>query len=130
MERYFPALNRTIREILFGYRIEEEGKTVVICSDIEHGTSINEDIVNFAKDADLLIHEAQYTSEELETHRGWGHSSFDQAIEVAERANVKQLIMTHHDPDHDDDFLRKIEKKCQERFKDCALARTGLSIDI
>ncbi len=113
-----------------GYRIEAEGRVIVACTDLEHGDSINEDIVEFARDADLLIHEAQYTDEELLTHKGWGHSSFNQAIEVAERANVKQLVMTHHDPDHDDDFLKKIEKQCQDRFKDCVLAREGMSIGV
>ncbi len=114
----------------FGYRIEIEGCIIVVCTDLEHGDSINENIVAFAKDADLLIHEAQYTDEELLTHKGWGHSSFNQAIEVAERAGAKQLIMTHHDPDHDDKFLRNIEKQCQARFKNSSLAREGMSIDI
>ena len=113
-----------------GYRIETEGRIIVACTDLEHGDSINEDIVEFARDADLLIHEAQYTNEELQSHKGWGHSSFTQAIEVAERANAKVLAMTHHDPDHDDEFLRKIEKKCQDRFKDCVLAREGMAIDV
>ena len=113
-----------------GYRIEADGRTVVACTDLEHGDSINEEIVEFARDADLLIHEAQYTDEELLNHKGWGHSSFNQAIEVAERANVKMLAMTHHDPDHNDEFLRKIEKRCQDRFKDCVLAREGMSIEV
>ena len=114
----------------YGYRMEDEGKSIVICTDIEHGDTINQDIVNFSKDADLLIHDAQYTNEELEAHRGWGHSSYEQAIEVAEQANVKHLVLTHHDPDHDDDFLKKIEIKCQERFSNCELARTGLVVEV
>jgi phosphoribosyl 1,2-cyclic phosphodiesterase len=125
---------RTIRQNhpggSYGYRITTERKVIVICTDIEHGHSINPDIVDFARDADLLIHEAQYTTEELETHRGWGHSSFDQAIEVAEQAGAKRLIMTHHDPDHNDEFLSKIEKKCQDRFKDCELAREGVEFGV
>jgi len=114
----------------FGYRVESDGCIIVVCTDLEHGDTINEDIVAFAKDADLLIHEAQYTDEELLTHKGWGHSSFNQAIEVAERAGVKQLVMTHHDPDHDDEFLNKIEKQCQARFKNCSLAREGMQIGV
>jgi ribonuclease BN (tRNA processing enzyme) len=78
--------------------------------------------------ADILIHDAQFTDEELKTHKGWGHSSYSQAIEVAERSNVKQLIITHHDPDHDDAFLRKLEKKSQERFKDLIFARDNYEL--
>ena len=114
----------------YGYRIELNDRVVVFCTDLEHGPSVNEKVVSFAAEADLLVHEAQYTSEELEKHRGWGHSSYDQALEVAERAEVKYLIMTHHDPEHDDVFLRKIEKQCQDRFPDCALAREGMRIEI
>ncbi|MGB5238696.1 MAG: MBL fold metallo-hydrolase [Flavobacteriaceae bacterium] len=114
----------------WGYRIEVDNRIIVICTDLEHGENINEEIVEFARGADLLIHEAQYTDEELLTHKGWGHSSFNQAIEVAERAGAKMLAMTHHDPDHDDEFLRKIEKQCQDRFKYCVLAREGMSIEV
>ena len=114
----------------YGYRLETEGVSMVICTDLEHSNGIDENIVEFARDADLLVHDAQYTSEELVDRKGWGHSSYDQAIEVAERAGVSQLIMTHHDPDHDDEFLRTTEKICQDRFKDSALAREGMKIEL
>ena len=109
----------------FSYRLDGYGKSVVICTDLEHGETIDPNVVEFCKDADLLVHEAQYTDEQLANHRGWGHSSFNQAIEVAERANVKKLYITHHDPDHDDEFLLKIESQCQKRFSNCYLAREG-----
>lgn len=114
----------------YGYRVELSGHVLVICTDVEHGDAIDPEVVAFAQGADLLIHEAQYTTEELATHRGWGHSSYDQAIEVAERAGVKHLVMTHHDPDHDDLFLSNIEKKCQARFPNCLLAREQMEIEI
>lgn len=112
----------------YGYRLEDNDKTVVICTDIEHGNSILPEIVEFCKGADLLVHEAQYTSEELESHRGWGHSSYNQALEVAEKAGVKRLAITHHDPEHDDKFLANIEKECQKRFSNCVLARENMEI--
>ena len=111
----------------YGYRMEREGKVLVICTDLEHANDvIDQDVVELARGADLLIHEAQYTSEELEKYRGWGHSSYEQALKVAEMAGVKRLVMTHHDPNHDDDFLLKMEKKCQDRFKDSFLARENM----
>ena len=114
----------------FGYRIEREGKVFVFCTDIEHGDEIDQNVVRLAENADLLIHEAQYTTEELKDKKGWGHSSYEQAIQVAELANVKQLAITHHDPDHDDDFLSKMEKECQHRYKDCFLAREQMEIEL
>ena len=113
----------------YGYRMEAFGITVVVCTDVEYeNDEIDDDVVEFARGADLLIHDAQYTNEEIERFRGWGHATFDQALEVAERAEVKLLAMTHHDPEHDDVFLRKIEKRCQDRMKDCFLAREGMRI--
>jgi ribonuclease BN (tRNA processing enzyme) len=110
--------------------MDDNGKSVVICTDIEHGDAVLPEIVDFCKGADLLVHEAQYTSEELANHRGWGHSSYDQAIEVAERAGIKKLVITHHDPEHDDEFLLGVEKECQLRFADCILARENMEIEI
>ena len=89
---------------------------LVICTDVEHGEEIDPRVVELSRGADVLVHDAQYTAEELRTHRGWGHSSFDQAMQVAEMAGVKHLVMTHHDPEHDDEFLARMEKLCQGRF--------------
>jgi len=116
--------------ISYGVRIELDGQSLVICTDVEYDDEISDDVIEFCNGADLLIHDAQYTDQELELHRGWGHSSYNQAMEVAERSNAKMLVMTHHDPDHDDEFLRKQEKICQERFKFCELAREGNKYDI
>jgi phosphoribosyl 1,2-cyclic phosphodiesterase len=112
----------------YGFRIERNGKVLVICTDVEHGEEIDSRVVELSRGADLLVHDAQYTAEELRTHRGWGHSSFDQAMQVAEMAGVKHLAMTHHDPEHDDEFLLRMEKLCQGRFPNTQLAREGMEI--
>ncbi len=87
-------------------------------------------MVELARGADLLVHDAQFTAEELQKRRGWGHSSYDQAMQVAELAGVKRLALTHHDPEHDDEFLLRMEKLCQERFPACVLAREGMEISL
>ncbi len=116
----------------YSYRIEgkRDGKVLVFCTDIEHGDEVDPNIVELAKDADLLIHEAQYTPDELPKHKGWGHSSWEQAVEVAKRASVKKLAITHHDPDHDDAFLRNFEKQVQAQFPNAVLAREKMEIEI
>lgn len=113
-----------------GFRLEGEGKVLTFCTDVEHGDGIDMNVVKLAENADVLIHDAQYTAEELAKCKGWGHSSWEQAIEVAELANVKRLYLTHHDPEHDDDFLRTMEVECQERFSSCFLAREGMEVVI
>ena len=59
-----------------------------------------------AEDADVLMHDSQYNDEEYETRRGWGHSSFADAVAYAKVTGAKKLLMFHHDPTHDDDDAR------------------------
>ena len=80
----------------YSYRFHDtEGKIVVYSTDIEHGERIDPQIVELAHDADVLIHEAQYTPEELPRYKGWGHSSYAQALEVAEKAQVTASSLSH-----------------------------------
>ena len=114
----------------YSYRFTEGDKTIVYCTDIEHVDGIDERVVELAKDADLLLHDAQYTPAELKEKMGWGHSSWEQAIEVATRAGVKQLALIHHDPEHNDQFLTAVEKECQREFSNCFMAREGQEIEL
>ncbi len=114
----------------YGFRLDDEGVSLVVCTDLEYVDGIIDPaIVAFAKDADLLIHDGQFTTEEYHNKfKGWGHATWEQAVEVAIRANVKKLIITHHDPDHNDDFLDDLEKKCQKVFPNSLFAKEGMEI--
>lgn len=114
----------------YGYRIAEGAKTIVYCTDVEHGDRIAPGVVDLARGADLLIHDAQYTPAELRTKRGWGHSSWEQAIEVATAAKVRRLALFHHDPGHDDAFLLGVERECQRLFANAFLAREGMTVSL
>jgi phosphoribosyl 1,2-cyclic phosphodiesterase len=114
----------------YGYRIEEGGKVLVYCTDVEHKDGIDPNVVELSRNADLLIHDAQYTTEELKGKKGWGHSSWEQAIEVAKQAGVIKLALFHHDPDHNDIFLSNIEKECQKRYPKSFLAREGSEVKL
>ncbi len=114
----------------YTYRVVEGDKVLVYCTDVEHGGGIDPGVVAISRDADLLIHDAQYTPEELPGKRGWGHSSWEQAVEVAERADVKRLALFHHDPEHDDEFILEIERKCRERFPNSFAAREGMEVTL
>jgi len=114
----------------YGYRLTENGKTLVYCTDVEHGEKIDPNVVALSRNADLLIHDAQYTPDELKEKKGWGHSSWEQAVEVAQQAEVKRLALFHHDPDHNDSFLLNMEKECQKRFPDSFIAREGAAITL
>lgn len=107
-----------------GYKFHVLGKRVVYVSDNEpypvypdvtsdahdaKETVFVEDnnhrIIDFARDADIFIHDAQYTPEEYKTKYQWGHSPFDYTVKISLQAGVKLLVLFHHDPLHDDDFI-------------------------
>jgi ribonuclease BN (tRNA processing enzyme) len=97
---------------------------------VEHGEETDARVVTLARNADLLIHDAQYSPEELKEKKGWGHSSWEQAVEVAEIAGVKRLALFHHDPEHNDAFISDMEKECRNRFSESFFAREGTEIVI
>jgi ribonuclease BN (tRNA processing enzyme) len=115
----------------FGYRITCQGKTVVYATDVSlPSDGADSDVVELARDADLLIHDAQFTPEEKEEHPDWGHSSWTEAIQVAQQANVRAVALFHHDPMHSDDELEEIERQAQAHFPSAFLAREGLEVTL
>jgi phosphoribosyl 1,2-cyclic phosphodiesterase len=111
-----------------GYRIESPDRSIVYASDHEHGDpSTDAGLLQHARDADILIYDAQYTPEEYEHHRGWGHSTWREAVHLARAANVKQLILFHHDPHRTDQQLEAIVHEAQAEFKTTLAAKEGWS---
>lgn len=88
-----------------GYRIDTAGSSLVFLSDHETEGQDEERIVNFIKNADILIADTQYTAEEAAKRRGWGHGCSKGVISLALNAGARSLYMTHHDPSHNDDFI-------------------------
>lgn len=105
-----------------GFRFQEDNKSFVFITDNEltreiwQGKRI-EDFVPFCRNADILVHDAQFIPEEIEAHRGWGHSDYSTALELAMKARVKRLILFHHEPARTDREVALIEKKCRELAK-------------
>lgn len=100
-----------------GFRFQEEGQTMVFITDNELGLDGGyrfPDFVKFARDADLLIHDAQYVPEEMPVHRGWGHSTYQEAVNLALEAGAKTLLLTHHDPSRTDEQIREILRRARE----------------
>ena len=104
-----------------GYRVEAYGCTVVFIPDNElvggsHQTPPGwaEKLEGFVSEADLLLHDAMFTTEEYSSREGWWHSTFSQALELAERARVKQLQFFHHAPGRSDTELDRIVQHFRE----------------
>jgi phosphoribosyl 1,2-cyclic phosphodiesterase len=114
-----------------GFRFESAGGVLVHASDHEHGNAaIDQALRESAEGADILIYDAQYTPEEYETHRGWGHSTWLEATRVARDAGVKKLVLFHHDPSHDDVTMERILEQARQHFEATELAVEGKSYSI
>lgn len=71
----------------------------------------------FMAGAGLVIHDAQYTPEEYPTKKNWGHSTYEYAVDLAAAAAVRELALTHHDPAHDDAFIKGVEERARDYAK-------------
>ena len=94
------------------------------------------DFVTFLNGVDLLIHDAMYTPNELERHRGWGHSTYEEAVTLAQDAGAKKLVLFHHEPEHDDKEMdalltaaRKFAKARREPLEVVA-AQEGMKVNL
>jgi phosphoribosyl 1,2-cyclic phosphodiesterase len=112
-----------------GYRIEA-GKTVIVyATDLEHGDpQLDKVLLEHAAGADILIYDAQYTPEEYELFRGWGHSTWMEGARVARAAGARRLMLFHHDPSHDDAFLSHVLEEGRQEFKGLSIATEGSEI--
>lgn len=118
-----------------GYRVSWKGYSAAYVTDTEHFPDrLDENVLWLARNADVLIYDATYTDEEYHSPAtpkvGWGHSTWQEAVKVAEAAKVKKLVIFHHDPLHNDDFLDRVAEQATQRFPDTIMAREGLSIQL
>lgn len=89
-----------------GYRINYEGHSACYITDIEHRTDqMDEKLVAFIRNADVLIYDSTYDDRDFERYVGWGHSTWQHAVRLANAANVKTLVLYHHDPGCTDEDL-------------------------
>lgn len=145
--------------LCLGYRFEYKGKSIVTAYDNEPFRNLfptdpadpsydedaaregglaaqeeNEKLLRFFLGADILIHDAQYTAAEYKTHLGWGHSSYEYAINSAHKARVKKLVLFHHDPNRTDEQLEGLEKNYTAKVRgkttmEVLMAREGLLVE-
>jgi phosphoribosyl 1,2-cyclic phosphodiesterase len=115
-----------------GYRIECNGKVIVYATDNEPGDPQGDQNVRaLAQGADVFIYDSQYTPHEYKTSKKhWGHSTWEEAVSIAREAEVKKLVLFHHDPDHDDRQIDAILRNARRRFRAAVAAKEGLLIKV
>jgi len=117
-----------------GYRVEAAGHSVVFIPDNEliggpwpTPPGWMDDLVAFVDGADLLLHDSMFTDEEYVAREGWGHSTFSQTLELAERAGVGRALFFHHAPYRSDDALETILGHFQQKLEERGSA---LGVDV
>jgi phosphoribosyl 1,2-cyclic phosphodiesterase len=111
------------------YRLEIGSRTLVIGTDREHGDAVADSaFLAFCRGVEVLVHDAQYTPAQLDTKRGWGHSSWEQAVDVAQAVGARRLILTSHDPNHTDEDIDALVQQAQQRFPNTQGAAEGLLV--
>ena len=121
---------------VWAYRVEHAGKSVVYATDTEHYAVVDPKLTNLAQDADILIYDAQYTPEEYAGKSGgipklgWGHSTYEEAVKLAQASGVKRLVLYHHDPMQSDAAVADKERRARELFPACEAAREGLVLEL
>jgi phosphoribosyl 1,2-cyclic phosphodiesterase len=114
-----------------GYRIMQDGKILSYCTDVEHGLDWSDrNIQTLSRNADFFIVDSQYTPAELPEHKGWGHSSWKEAIDSGIQAGVKKIALYHHDPYHEDAVVAEILADAKKVFPNVIAASEGLEVTL
>ncbi len=122
------------QEGVFIYKISYKGKSLVYATDKESYLGGDKKLTNFARGCNLLIHDAQYTTEDylnsFVPKQGYGHSTFDMAVECQNQTGAEKLVFFHFDPEYDDEKLDSIKEQYKTISDRAILAYEGLEIDL
>ena len=118
------------------FKIVIDGKTIVYAPDneldLQSKSRFLKSFREFIKDVDVLIHDANFDRQSYSTKQNWGHSAWEDVVEIAAQCNVKNLFLTHHDPTSTDDIMdvrAKLLTAFNEKFESVQFAKEGTSFD-
>ncbi len=110
-----------------GYRVEYDGRSICYITDTEHVIGApDRNILGLIQGADLVIYDATYTDDEYPTYAGFGHSTWQEGVRLADAAAVKTLVIFHHEPSHDDDRMDAIAAEAEAMRPGTVVAREGM----
>jgi phosphoribosyl 1,2-cyclic phosphodiesterase len=114
-----------------GYRFHHGGRSVCYISDLEHSEPWPDPgLTDFIRDADLVIYDGMFSDAEYCHCKGWGHSTWQKGVALAQAANVKTLAIFHLYPGHDDAFLKAAEAEMQKAMPSSFVARERQSLSL
>lgn len=112
-----------------GYRIEHAGVSFCYVTDTEHQPGQpDQGILALIEGADLVLYDCTYSDDEFPSKVGWGHSTWQEGIRLCRAASAQRLGIFHHDPDHDDAYMRGLAAAAKELWKGAFVVREGRSV--
>ncbi|MCI8638574.1 MAG: MBL fold metallo-hydrolase [Coprococcus sp.] len=120
------------------YRLEQDGrevggggdKSIVYALDCELTEEIAEHLIKFSRNCRLLVWDSNFTPEDIGRHRGWGHSTWEDGVQIGDAARVKHLLATHYDLRYNDEFLKEQESRAKRSCGFIKFAREGMEITL
>ncbi len=123
----------------FAFKFKADNKEAAFITDNEiglqyRGGNMPDEIEAFCRDVDVLIHDAQFLPSEIDDHRAWGHSTYTEVADLAHKAGVERIVLTHHAPERNDNDCEVLLKNARKYIKNnvykmkCKLAIEGKSI--
>src|SRR5258707_6695462 len=114
-----------------GYRLDFGNKSIAYVTDTEHKPGVlDRNVLDLAGGADLLIYDANYTDEEFPKYVGWGHSTWQEGVRLADAADVDTLVLFHHDPKHNDELLDCVNAEAERIRPGTIVGREDLEIHV
>lgn len=114
-----------------GYRLQLGDTSVCYVTDTEHVVGAPDAaVLELIDGADLVIYDATYTDDEFEGRVGWGHSTWQEGVRLCEQAGVGRLVVFHHDPGHDDDFMDAVARDAEAMRPGTVVAREGMTLTL
>lgn len=113
-----------------GYRIEFEGRSICYVTDTEHVVGeLDRNIVELVRGSDVFIYDCSFTDAEFPRFAGWGHSTWEEGVRLADEAGVGTFVVFHHDPSHDDVTMDEIAASVWRTRPGSVVAQEGLILE-
>jgi phosphoribosyl 1,2-cyclic phosphodiesterase len=113
------------------YRLEAEGKALCYVTDTEHVPGKpDKKVTDLIKGADLVVYDSTYTDDEFPKKVGWGHSTWQEGVRLCKASGVKRLAIFHHDPDHTDEYMDRVDDDARHSWDKAFVAREGMVIPL
>lgn len=114
-----------------GYRVEHNGRSLCYITDTEHVPGEpDQNILALIEGADMVIYDSTYTEEEFPEKIGWGHSTWNEGVKLCQMAGAGSMAIFHHDPDHEDSFMDKIEADARSEWDNVFAAREQMEVEL